>query len=90
VEGRRFRFVERRNWSGFFFTENRLLPLVYIGFSLSMAGVFVVYLLAPQAIWLSFAKGADGGLVLSAAVSCRRGKKLLLDELREAIIKCQA
>jgi hypothetical protein len=90
VEGRRFRFVEIRNWSGFFFTENRLLPLVYVGFFLSMAGVFVVYLLTPQTISLSFAKGSNGGLVLSAAVSSRRGKKLLLEELREAIIKCQA
>jgi hypothetical protein len=89
VEGRRFRFVEIRNWSGFFFTENRLLPLVYIGFFLSMAGIFVVYLFVPQAICLSFAKGTDGGLVLSAAVYCRRGKKLLLDELREAIIACR-
>jgi cytochrome c biogenesis protein ResB len=90
VEGRRFRFVEIRNWSGFFFTENRLLPLVYVGFFLSMAGVFVVYLLTPQAISLSFAKENNGGLVLSAAVSSRRGKKLLLEELREAIIKCEA
>jgi cytochrome c biogenesis protein len=89
VEGRRFRFVEIRNWSGFFLTENRLLPLVYVGFFLSMAGVFVVYLLAPQAISLSFAEGADGGLVLSAAVSCRRGKKLLIEELKEAIIACR-
>jgi hypothetical protein len=52
VEGKRFRFVEIRNWSGFFFTENRLLPLVYVGFFLSIAGIFVVYLLAPQAISL--------------------------------------
>jgi hypothetical protein len=67
-----------------------LLPLVYVGFFLSMAGVFVVYLLTPQAISLSFAKENNGGLVLSAAVSSRRGKKLLLEELREAIIKCEA
>jgi hypothetical protein len=85
VEGNRFRFVEIRNWSGFFFTENRLLPLVYLGFFLSLAGVFVVYLLSPQSISLSFAAGADGRLALSAAVSCRRGKKLLLDELHAAM-----
>ena len=87
VEGNRFRFVEIRNWSGFFLTENRLLLLVYMGFFLSVAGIFVVYLFAPQAIRFSFAEAADGGLVLSAAVSCRRGKKLLLEELREVIME---
>jgi hypothetical protein len=90
VEGKRFRFVEIRNWSGFFLTENRLLALVYLGFFLSVAGIFVVYLFAPQAIRFSFAEAADGGLVLSAAVSCRRGKRLLLDEMREAIVERRA
>jgi cytochrome c biogenesis protein len=89
VEGKRFRFVEIRNWSGFFLTENRMLLLVYIGFFLSMAGIFVVYLFSPQAVYLSFAKGNDGALILSATVSCRRGKSLLLEELREAIIRFQ-
>lgn len=89
VEGNRFRFVEIRNWSGFFFTENRLLPLVYIGFFLSMTGIFVIYLFSPQAIYFSFTEGGDRQLVLSVAVSCRRGKRLLLEELREALIKCQ-
>lgn len=85
VEGRRFRFTEVRSWSGLILRENKALPLAYLGFFASTGGIFMLYMLIPQTIFLSLAPAADGGLIVAADLSCRRGKRLLLAELRETI-----
>ena len=85
VEGRRFRFTEVRGWSGLILRENKALPLVYLGFFVSIGGIFMLYMLIPQTIFLTLTPTADGGVSAAAGVTCRRGKKLLLAELQEAI-----
>jgi len=85
VEGRHFRFTEVRGWSGLILRENKALPLVYLGFFVSIGGIFMLYMLIPQTILLSLAPAADGSLIVAVDLSCRRGRKLLLAELRETI-----
>jgi cytochrome c biogenesis protein ResB len=85
VDGSRFRFEEVRNWSGLILTENRFIPLVYIGFLMSTAGLFMMFFFIPQEIFVSTTAEKEGGFTVAVAVKTRMGGKILLADTLECI-----
>ncbi len=78
VDGSRFRFEEVRNWSGLILTENRFIPLIYAGFLMSTAGLFMMFFFVPQEIFVSATGGKNGDFSIAIAVKTRMGGNALL------------
>ena len=85
VEESRFRFEEIRPWSGLILTGNRFIPLVYTGFLINAAGIFMMFLFFPQEILVSAAPEKEGFFTLAVAVKTKMGSKILLDDTVETL-----
>jgi cytochrome c biogenesis protein ResB len=85
VEKSRFRFEEIRPWSGLILTGNRFMPLVYAGFLINAAGIFMMFLFNPQEILVSAVAEEEGFFSVAVAVRTRMGSKILLDDTVEAL-----
>jgi cytochrome c biogenesis protein ResB len=81
----RFRFEEVRTWSGLILAENRFIPLVYAGFLMSTAGLFMMFFFVPQEILVSRTVEKDGTLTIAVAVKTRMGNHALSADVVEHI-----
>ena len=85
VEGKRFRFAEVRNWSGLIFSENRFMPLIYMGFFVISCGPALAFIFPFQKIIIDVSPQAQGGYTVKAAVRSRIGREQLLNDLMSVI-----